>query len=690
MQTTRFYSKDGVFAALAGVMFVTTAAGAVYGSTSPQQLLSSVMWQVTENVDEKFIYPPGVPAVLRPFAAPKTLRIEQYYAKPVNSVNLAMSLHGTWPETPENDPVRAANGSLAGRYVSVTAPLCEQTPTELKLAPAEGAQPVAEKAYRCSMDATISPDTPTGTIGLSVSIDIAGRKFEHQNGVFWIILPEMKASHYPRPRLTSSLGPLGHLASQNCLPESGSLPPPLASSTANRVTRSTVQITSEGNYSLGSGFFVANPEIVFPIFGPEMVAKLKAMPSSTKYIVTAAHLFPVSYGFNRRGRIQNFLDHTDLLFDDGETYDIAVAGKPQPKAARLLLTNMEADIALLALTPEAEERMLNELGFYESDLLGLTIGKSMPDASDLDVFGFPVSTSGEITHRRGYLKMDAWPTDDTSNFGPVRKFKLCAIDNTINLAEPGLSGGPIVNRMGEVIGLSVERPNDTNSLIALDLTSLPDIPGDWLAPGSKCKVTFNPFDRVLRLIKGDDSCSYGRFGSGNRDLLQPLEGEWSFQEVLGLADDDTDSATPQASAYSLINGHAIIKGGHIIIAGGHIIINGHPVFNAFNLVVDRARIDQINNTEMTGGFKLNPDSFQPPVMKGIRVLKSGKAADDSKGKLGELVVAGRKTIVETQYKPFYSIREFAIWWHGVANSPSADTLLCVSGSDCVDHVKNDR
>ena len=694
MQTTRMYSKDGVFAALTLIVLTATTSTTVYSSPEPQQLVSSVIWHVTDIPEEKFVYPPGVPAVLRPSESVRTLRIEQYYSKPVTSANLAVSLHGSWPETPENALIRAADGSQTGRFFSVTAPVCEQVPTELQITPAEGAQPVSEKAYRCSMDAVISPDTPTGTIGLSVSIDIAGKKFEHQNGVFWIILPEMKATHYPRPQFVKTPSPLAINASGIRLMEgpigTESLPQALPASITSRVIRSTVQITSEGNYSLGSGFFVANPELIFPIFGVEMAEKLKAMPAGTKYIATAAHLFPVSYGFAHRGHIQNFLEHTDLVFDDGETYDIVVNGKSQPRAARLLLTNMEADIALLALTPEAEERMQNELGFYEPDLLGLTIGRAMSDKPALDVFGFPVSAMGMITHRRGYLRPDGWPTDDTSNFGPIRKFKLEAIDESVNLAEPGLSGGPVINQIGEVIGLSVERPNDTNSLIALDLTSLPDVPKDWLAPGSKCKLTFNPFDRVLRLIRGDDTCSYGRFGSGNGMLLQPLKGEWSFQEVFGLADDETETTTPQASAYWLMNGHAIIKGGHIIIAGGHIIINGHPVINAFNLIVDRARIDQINNTEMTGGFKLNPDSFNPMVSKGIRVLRSGEANNASKGLLGELLVARRNAVVETHYKPFYSIREFAIWWHWASRQPAADTLLCSGESDCVNNVNNAR
>jgi hypothetical protein len=100
---------------------------------------------------------------------------------------------------------------------------------------------------------------------------------------------------------------------------------------------------------------------------------------------------------------------------------------------------MESDIALLALSPEAETQVLASGTMSDVDLLGLNIARNMNNNVALDVFGYPVSGKGVITHRRGYLAPNAWPTDDTSNFGPLIKFKLQAIDTTVNLAEAGLS-----------------------------------------------------------------------------------------------------------------------------------------------------------------------------------------------------------------------------------------------------------
>jgi hypothetical protein len=368
------------------------------------------------------------------------------------------------------------------------------------------------------LDLNISPDTPSGTIGLSVSVAVAGQKFAHQNGVFWIILPEMKAQHYPKPLFDSAPSPLAIHAFGIGFPSTNvnSVYPALAAAHRNRVMRSTVQITLSGNFSLGTGFFVANSDLVVPIFGAEAAAQIRSLPATTKFILTAAHLFPTSYGSSHRGQIHTMLDTAEMVFDDGETYDLLVGGKLATKAARLLVTNMESDLALLALTHDGESDILNHGVLNESDLIGLSIARDMSQNVALDVFGYPVSGKGAITHRRGYLPPDGWPTDDTSNFGPLRKFKLQAIDTSINLAEAGLSGGPIVNASGEVVGLSMERPNDTNSLVAIDLTSFPSLPVDWLAPGSDCSLTFNPFDRVLRLIRNRDDCSYGRFGSPKR------------------------------------------------------------------------------------------------------------------------------------------------------------------------------
>jgi hypothetical protein len=268
----------------------------------PQRLTSSVMWQTSEKPDERFVYPPGVPAVLRPSNEDRTLRIEQYFSHPISADSIAIDLHGTWPETPENALKANSNGGWTGRFVSISAPACDDTKTL--------------GGFRCFMDVNVSPSTPSGTIGLSTRLNIFGRNYGHQNGVFWIILPEMSAPHFERPFLSNAL-PAPIKASLNRTEESPY--PALSVFNRERAKRATVQITLEGNFSLGSGFLVSNAETIFPVFGSEMSEKLRALPANTRFVVTAAHLFPLGYGFAPRGQIQNILDNAESLFDDGET-----------------------------------------------------------------------------------------------------------------------------------------------------------------------------------------------------------------------------------------------------------------------------------------------------------------------------------------------------------------------------------
>jgi hypothetical protein len=440
----------------------------------------------------------------------------------------------------------------------------------------------------------------------------------------------------------------------------------------------------DGNFSLGSGFFIANPDLVVPIFGTEVANAIRALPQSTRFILTAAHLFPLSYGALTRGAIHRLFDHSQTLFEDGDTYDLLVGGQLVPRAAKLLATNMESDLALMALTTEAEQTVLQQGNLGQTDLLGLNIASTMEYNVALDVFGYPVSSSGKITHRRGYLPPDGWPTDDTSNFGPLIKFKLEAIDTSVNLAESGLSGGPIVNSVGEVVGLAMERPNDSNSLVAIDLTNLAKTPPELLSNERGCTVRFNPFDRVLRLKRDSDDCSYGRFGSPQP--FSPLKGEWAFQEVLGFADDDLKLAKGPKAKHP--NGFWLISGSHTTINGhaiidGQAIINGRAVIRRSHVLIDRNNIDEINSSEMVGGFKLNPDSFRPMVNKGVRILRPGHAMMASQGRVGELIVAIRNNRQTKVFTPVYAIRDFVIWWHKVSTVKDADQLLCASGEGCV-------
>ena len=73
------------FAALARFVVVVLAmvstcpvAGAVKSFPQELELLSSVMWQPLAH-GNSYIYPPGIPAVLRRNEANRSFRIEQYF-----------------------------------------------------------------------------------------------------------------------------------------------------------------------------------------------------------------------------------------------------------------------------------------------------------------------------------------------------------------------------------------------------------------------------------------------------------------------------------------------------------------------------------------------------------------------------------------------------------------------------------
>ena len=86
---------------------------------------------------------------------------------------------------------------------------------------------------------------------------------------------------------------------------------------------------------------------------------------------------------------------------------------------------------------------------------------------------------------------------------------------------------------------------------------------------------------------------------------------------------------------------------------------------------------------MLGGFRLNPDSFRPMVSKGVRILKSGfDLLQSNENYLGKLIVGVRSNVPESTFKPVYSIRDFAIWWHKSAQNKTPGNLLCFGGDPC--------
>src|SRR5690606_2817356 len=200
-------------------------------------------------------------------------------------------------------------------------------------------------------------------------------------------------------------------------------------------------------------------------------------------------------------------------------YYVDVDGKRISKAAVLLGRNIESDVALIAVRRDVMPDLREALQLDDNEpVVRLEIApelKNDPEGEiqSLLVMGYPVAWEGRF--KQSLVKLDPRNIgmDDTSNFGPLRKMKLFAENPTAgDLAEPGMSGGPVVDRYGCVVGLSVERPNDSNTLIALDMTHAAELEAGFADDEESCLLRFNPFDRILTIVRTVADCNYGSFG----------------------------------------------------------------------------------------------------------------------------------------------------------------------------------
>ena len=66
------------------------------------ELISSVMWQPLAN-GKKYLYPPGIPAVLKNTDESRTFKVEQYYNTYLNGSRVKPHVRGTWPKTAEHE-----------------------------------------------------------------------------------------------------------------------------------------------------------------------------------------------------------------------------------------------------------------------------------------------------------------------------------------------------------------------------------------------------------------------------------------------------------------------------------------------------------------------------------------------------------------------------------------------------------
>ena len=628
------------------------------------ELLSSVMWKK----EQRYIYPPGVPAVLLQQDENRVFVIEQYYSQAVDPKVLKVYVRGPWYQ---GKWVHASD-SWRNQYLVIQKPRCRREVTTNDKG--------VKLGFRCQTEVKVDAALPSGGLGLSIAYQDLHGDVIHPNGVFWFVIPESSKS--ARQQLEKSMiSSIDKLAESSFDPmESGAY-----ESLREAIESYVIRITGRGRVVLGSGYITRDPEPFFHLFpGVRQELRNRDLPCGGVFAVTASHLFPS--GFSSDGHAEelggNFQDIR--VFKNQDLFDIQLHQRPLSEQSAVLVgKNEEVDLALLYLNEKgvsyvghrAEPNQQEQFGLPCEDITGLPLAQSVGLSQNLSILGFSGRGEDRLLVKSGFLHESG--TDDTSNIGPVSKLKIFkSMGESGVFAEDGMSGGPVLNLDGEVVGLSVERPLANNSLIALDLTSLRQVKGfDYFqqySTSSDCILKFNPFDRVLNLVNLNPvDCEYGNFGS--REALLPLSGAWMFQEVMSLV--ELEDLREFGSGYVGRNGHSIIS--------GQMLIDGLPVLRGETVVISGSDdIDRANRHRLLNGFQFDALSWRPMVSVGVRILHSpfmdsNKALDVS-GVINKVKIPGGGS----DYQSVYSARKFASWLRDQELSEDVLSSVCYLGETC--------
>ena len=382
--------KDLVVVAGAMVFVSTSVVAKAVGSpvtesSSPLELISSVMWQPLTEA-KRYVYPPGVPAVLKTSTIERTFRIEQYFSGEVDPAQLVPRVHGTWPETLGNefrfDPSR---NLWSNPYLNYNRPVCAPKQTEFGF------------RFRCIMDLALARTTPSGIVGISLALKHGNEEITHPNSVFWVIIPE-------EVQRAPEIGPVADhsevLAKHGF---SAYLGHPILeeNNEAVDVSKYVVRISMGGNFMLGSGYLARNVAAILHLFPQRTADAIRRLPSNSLFVVTAAHLFPVSYGQAPISDV--FLNPVDRIrrpLQSAQTFDLDVNGVRVPKAGDLVGRNVESDVALLFIPDSSMAAVTSAMGVGRADeILGLEIASTLKSETRIRVIGFPASLNGRKVER---------------------------------------------------------------------------------------------------------------------------------------------------------------------------------------------------------------------------------------------------------------------------------------------------
>lgn len=609
-------------------------------SLSKFKVTSSLVYQPIDH-QNKYVYPYGTPIILESKSEFRSFRLEQYFSSSISAQQVNIYVHGNWALLSSALPRRSTQ---TNPYLKISETICDR---------------INDKS-RCFIDFEVKKNIPAGNIGLSLSYEVNHQEIFPIESMFTLIVPESE-----------------NALPQNTFRNKGFAPP--ADTLQNNaqalealdsvIHQSVVKVGLTGEFALGSGFIVDNPGRVIDFFDRSENSQFdRTLFIDGAFVLTAAHLFPNHYAPRNANKTLSWMQANSL---EKEKYTISFADPYLDEMkADLVYVSLESDLALLYIDRKEIEKFETQTGGLA--LTGLPLATRHIDDQYYLTAGYPVYKNGALSLQSGIIRGKGWNTHQTANFGPLNKIQIDSLSED-PIAHPGMSGGPILNQFGEVIGLAIEKPNIGNSLVAIDLVSI-DRVVDYMISKS-CYVQFNPFERTLILNNQNSDCTQHSFGS--EEVLPPLTGKWMIQEVMGVGDpmDVIPEIIKNIAGQSIIHGHIIIRESPLI--------DGVPIFSAEELNVYRETVSHINATKMLDGALLNPESFSNLTVSGVKVIQGNFIDTYLKDDIENSLIVGIKdSLDEEYYNGIHSVRDFTLWLKKNANNPDINDLICLSGEDC--------
>lgn len=629
-------------------------------TTEEIAFISAVMTQP----DKKFFYPEGLAAVIEPAGDISTRRftIESYFTQKVDTNRLTLKVRGTWDRSAQT----------ADRFIKITRRSCDMTSRRIQNAElvksTENLTSIPTYAFLCTIEFQVAEQTPSGSISMSLvlkSTKANGKDFSVPR-LFGILLSHQKI---PLSKLKQSDVPLD--VSRDSVESTFAINNSIDSSQYD-----VVRLSSSKGFSVGSGFFTRDVGSLQSL-STKFASSLKPLSGVNRlYVLTAAHVFPFLY----RGTTEyDYINSNAVDLVHKSVYvNLFTNAKTYIDGARLISFDLTSDLAVVMIEPEVEAQISEA---RKASIVGLSFAESLHPEASMYALGFVASGINDVRPRlrKGWLSSAETATLLTANLGSLPKFLLKSYVTTSKMAAPGMSGGPVINSEGKVVGMVIEKPflKNVESATAIDLTQETVLTTSKINTGYfGCQLFYNPFERVLFFERKTDACQYGDFGRGIDSSLNPLFGRWVLHEVLTPV--MGDEGVGMVGGTGLIGGTAIINGTGII--GGTAIIGATELVGGTG-IIHKNNIQQVNESirKSTNGFGLDVRSFLEFETFGVRILEAPdqfKVPDRYQDKLILSVPVYGENGAILEYREA-TVRNVLVWLHSLAqfSEASFDDLL---------------